>query len=248
MSVPTIRQRHAPILVERAGSNLNSWRRVTTNPLSFVDTAHHVGDHSWLETGVDEVFEAGGMLDVALDEIVKHFVGWQVLWESGLRTALHVDDAPRTHLGDAVTVAGKVVQQGLRTVLERRESSDEVSEQVGDPHGDVSLVAGGEHEVSAFVEDVAERDRAGAGVAALPAHVGILFGQGFCVIGYVSFGGGHLDGDGIEGDAEVARKLLGVGARFVWGFGSRHGYGQHALWSERVGGNHSCDGAVDASG
>src|SRR4028119_3070 len=93
MSVPTVRQRHAPILVERAGGNLNSWRRVATDPLSFVDTAHHVGDHSWLETGVDEVLEAGGMLDVALDEIVKHFVGWQVLWESGLWPASVGGDA-----------------------------------------------------------------------------------------------------------------------------------------------------------
>src|SRR5918997_233369 len=209
MGAPTIRQRHAPILVERAGSDLDSRRRVATDPLGFVDATHHVGGHGRVEAEVDEVFKAGGVLNVTLDNLVEHSVGWQALWEGSLRTALHVEDAPRAHLGDAVAVSAKVVKQSLRTILERRESADEVPEQVRDPHGDVGLVAGGEHEVAAFVEDVAERYSAGAGVAALPAYGGILFSQGFCVIGYVGFSGGHVDGDGIEGDAEVACEVFG---------------------------------------
>jgi hypothetical protein len=60
MGAPAVRQRHAPILVERAGSDLDSRRRVATDPLGFVDAAHHVGDHGWVEAGVDEIFEVGG--------------------------------------------------------------------------------------------------------------------------------------------------------------------------------------------
>src|ERR671910_923119 len=87
MGSPVIRQWHTPILVEGARSDLDPWGRVATNPLGFVDAAHHLCDRDRVETGIDEVLEAGGVLDVALDDIVEHFVGWQALWEGGLRTA-----------------------------------------------------------------------------------------------------------------------------------------------------------------
>jgi hypothetical protein len=124
---------------------------------------------------------------------------------------LHVEDTPWAHLAKAVTVAAKGVEEGLGAVLQRSEPSDEVPEQVRDPYGDVSLVAGGEHEVAAFVEDVAERYRASPSVAALPAYIGILFGQRLCLIGHVGFSSGQVDGYCVEGDAEVTCEYFGVG-------------------------------------
>ena len=49
---PVVRQWHTPILVESARSDLDPRRRVAT------------------------VLEAGGVLKVALNDIVEHFVGW----------------------------------------------------------------------------------------------------------------------------------------------------------------------------
>jgi hypothetical protein len=76
MGSPVIRQRHAPILVESARSDLNPRRCVPTDPLGFVYAAQHLCDHDRVKTGFDEVLEAGGVLNVALDDIVEHFVGW----------------------------------------------------------------------------------------------------------------------------------------------------------------------------
>ena len=76
MSSPVIRQWHTPILVESARSNLDPRRRVATDPLGFVDAAHHLCDHDRLKTGIDEVLEAGGVLNVTLNDIIEHFVGW----------------------------------------------------------------------------------------------------------------------------------------------------------------------------
>ena len=130
MGMPTVRQRHASVLVERAGSYFDPRRRVATNTLGFVDAAHNLSSHRRVEAGGDEVFETSGVLNITFDNIVEHFVGRQAVGESDLRTALHVEDAPRAHLGEAVTVAGELVQQSFRTVLERRESADKIAEQV----------------------------------------------------------------------------------------------------------------------
>ncbi len=73
--VPAAGQRHAPVLVVRAGSDLDPWRRVAAGHLGFVDAPQHVGDYSWVEAGVGEVLEAGRVLDVAFDDLVEHFVG-----------------------------------------------------------------------------------------------------------------------------------------------------------------------------
>ena len=73
--VPVACQWHAPVLVERAGSYLYPWWRVATGHLGFVDAPQHVDDHGWVEAGIGEVFETGRVLDIAFDDLVKHFVG-----------------------------------------------------------------------------------------------------------------------------------------------------------------------------
>ena len=73
---PVVRQWHTPILVESARSDLDPRRRVATDPLGFVDAAQHLCDHDRVKTGINEVLEAGGVLNVALNDIVEHFVGW----------------------------------------------------------------------------------------------------------------------------------------------------------------------------
>ena len=50
--VPAAGQRHAPVLIERTGSDLDPRRRVAASYLGFVDAAQHVGDHSRVEAGV----------------------------------------------------------------------------------------------------------------------------------------------------------------------------------------------------
>jgi hypothetical protein len=52
-SGPTAGQRHAPVLVERAESDLDPRRSGTADSLGFVDAAHHFGDHARVKTGVN---------------------------------------------------------------------------------------------------------------------------------------------------------------------------------------------------
>ena len=50
--VPAAGQRHAPVLVERAGGDLDPRRSGAADSLGFVDAAHHFGDHGRVKTGV----------------------------------------------------------------------------------------------------------------------------------------------------------------------------------------------------
>jgi hypothetical protein len=51
--VPAAGQRHAPVLVERAGGDLDPRRSGAADSLGFVDAAHHFGDHDRVKTGVN---------------------------------------------------------------------------------------------------------------------------------------------------------------------------------------------------
>jgi hypothetical protein len=50
-----------------------------------------------------------------------------VVENGGLRASLPVEDTLRTYLGDVVAVAGELVEQCLRAVLEWREPTGEIT-------------------------------------------------------------------------------------------------------------------------